>query len=134
VMLRLGPATIIEKSLALRALIEVMFWRKSCCNEAKSVAADNPISAVGALSCGTWTGAPTGSKIVPVESMYLPAKAPIATRGVTEIVTELENQLRETSASATHESDVMLRALCRGSIRAILVPISFPIFLSTAEI
>jgi hypothetical protein len=66
--------------------------------------------------------------------MYLPAKAPIATRGVTEIVTELENQLRETCASATQESAVMLRAFCRGSIRASLVPMSFPTFLSTAEI
>jgi hypothetical protein len=53
---------------------------------------------------------------------------------VTVIVTELENQLRETSASATHESDVMLRALWRGSMRASLVPVSFPTFLSTAEI
>jgi hypothetical protein len=66
--------------------------------------------------------------------MYRPAKAPIGSRGVTVIVTELENQLRETSASATHESDVMLRALWRGSMRASLVPVSFPTFLSTAEI
>jgi len=98
------------------------------------LAADNPISAVGALSCGTWTGAPTGSNTVPVESIYRPAKAPIGSRGVTEIVTEFENQLRETCASATHESEVMLRAFCRGSIRASLVPMSFPTFLSTAEI
>jgi hypothetical protein len=54
--------------------------------------------------------------------------------GVTEIVTELENQLRETSASATHERDVMLFAIRRGSMRASLVSVSFPTLFSTAEI
>jgi hypothetical protein len=63
---------------------------------------------------------------MPLESMYLPAKAPIGSRGFTAIVTELENQLRETSASATHESEEIFRVIWRGSMRASFVPVKFP--------
>ena len=74
-----------------------MSLRKSWGSVANSLAADKPMAGVGALSCGTSAGAPSGSKIAPVESMYRPPTAPMGNRGVTEIVTELENQFRETS-------------------------------------
>ena len=60
--------------------------------------------------------------------------APMGVRGLIEIVTELENQLRETSASLTHEIPLIALVIRRGSILASFVPSKIPTFLSTTEI
>jgi hypothetical protein len=55
-------------------------------------------------------------------------------RGWIEILTELENQLRDTSAPFTHDNDSIVLLIWRGSIRASFVPVRSPTFLSTVEI
>jgi len=122
-----------EKSLALRAFIEAIIWRKSWGKDVKSFTADNPISGFGALTCGTSIGGPMGSKITPDASIYRPANSPMGTRALIEIFTELDNQLRDTSALRTRDMDSMLFEIRRGSMRASFVPVRSPTFLTTED-